>query len=45
MRTIYEEECTLYNTEDKTYEIEEAYRKEDEQMMIRLIKVRGNLWT
>jgi hypothetical protein len=25
--------------------IEEAYEKEDEQMMIRLIKIRGSLWT
>ena len=29
----------------KTREIEEAYEKEDEEMMIRLIKVRSSLWT
>ena len=30
---------------DKTQEIEDAYNKEDEEMMIRLIKVRHGLWT
>ena len=30
---------------DKTHEIEDAYRKEDEEMMIRLIKIREALWT
>ena len=30
---------------DKTHEIEEAYEREDEEMMIRLIKVRHALWT
>jgi len=30
---------------DKTQEIEEAYNKEDEEMMIRLIKIRQSLWT
>jgi hypothetical protein len=30
---------------DKTQAIEEAYRKEDEEMMIRLIKIRDSLWT
>ena len=30
---------------DKTHEIEEAYDREDEEMMIRLIKVRRSLWT
>ena len=30
---------------DKSREIEEAYDKEDEEMMIRLIKVRQSLWT
>ena len=30
---------------DKTQEIEEQYRKEDEEMMIRLIKVSDSLWT
>lgn len=29
----------------KSREIEEAYEKEDEEMMIRLIKIRGSLWT
>jgi hypothetical protein len=29
----------------KTHEIEEAYEKEDEDMMIRLIKIRNSLWT
>jgi len=30
---------------DKSQEIEDAYNKEDEEMMIRLIKVRHSLWT
>ncbi len=30
---------------DKTHEIEQAYEKEDEEMMIRLIKIRQSLWT
>jgi hypothetical protein len=30
---------------DKSREIEEAYEKEDEEMMIRLIKIRNGLWT
>lgn len=30
---------------DNTTKIEELYHKEDEEMMIRLIKVRGSLWT
>jgi hypothetical protein len=30
---------------DKVGEIEEAYKKEDEEMMIRLIKIRDSLWT
>ncbi len=29
----------------KTHEIEQAYEKEDEEMLIRLIKIRGSLWT
>jgi hypothetical protein len=29
----------------KTHEIEEAYEKEDEEMLIRLIKIRNSLWT
>ena len=29
----------------KSQEIEEAYEKEDEEMMIRLIKIRNSLWT
>ena len=30
---------------EKLREIEAAYEKEDEEMMIRLIKIRGSLWT
>ena len=30
---------------DKTREIEQAYEAEDEEMLIRLIKIRGSLWT
>jgi len=30
---------------DKSNEIEAAYNKEDEEMMIRLIKIRESLWT
>jgi hypothetical protein len=30
---------------DKSQEIESAYNKEDEEMMIRLIKIRQSLWT
>lgn len=30
---------------DRTHEIEEAQEKEDEEMMIRLIKIRQGLWT
>ena len=30
---------------DKSQEIEDAYNKEDEEMMIRLIKIRQSLWT
>lgn len=30
---------------DKSHEIEEQYKKEDEMMMIRLIKIRDSLWT
>jgi hypothetical protein len=40
-----EEEEMCKTALNKTYEIEEAYRKEDEKMMIRLIKVRDQLWT
>jgi hypothetical protein len=29
----------------KTREIEQAYEEEDTEMMCRLIKVRGSLWT
>jgi hypothetical protein len=29
----------------KTREIEEAYENEDEEMLIRLIKIRNSLWT
>ena len=30
---------------DKTHEIEQAYEAEDEEMLIRLIKIRHSLWT
>ena len=30
---------------DKSHEIEKAYNDEDEEMMIRLIKIRESLWT
>jgi hypothetical protein len=30
---------------DKTREIEKAYEKEDEEMLIRLIRIRNSLWT
>ena len=30
---------------DKNREIEAAYEAEDTEMLIRLIKLRGNLWT
>lgn len=30
---------------DKSHELEQAYEAEDEAMMIRLIKIRGSLWT
>jgi hypothetical protein len=40
------EEAEMCNTAlDKSREIEAAYNKEDEEMMIRLIKVRESLWT
>ena len=29
----------------KTHEIEQAYEEEDTQMLIRLVKIRGSLWT
>jgi hypothetical protein len=29
----------------KSHEIEQAYDAEDEEMMIRLIKIRNGLWT
>ena len=40
-----EEEKMCREALDKTHEIEAAYEKEDEEMMIRLIKVRNSLWT
>ena len=41
-----EEEAKMRdNALDKSREIEEAYNKEDEEMMIRLIKIRESLWT
>jgi hypothetical protein len=40
------EEKDMCNTAlNKSREIEEAYNKEDEEMMIRLIKIRESLWT
>lgn len=30
---------------DKMHEIEQMYDKEDEEMMVRLIRIRGHLWT
>jgi hypothetical protein len=40
------EEAEMCNTAlNKSREIEEAYNQEDEEMMIRLIKVRQSLWT
>ena len=30
---------------DKTHEIEQAYEKEDEEMLIRFVKLSSNLWT
>lgn len=30
---------------DKTHEIEAAYEAEDEEMLVRLIRIRGSLWT
>lgn len=40
-----EERTASRNIFDKMNEIEEAYDKEDEDMMIRLIRVRRSLWT
>jgi len=40
-----EEEETAKIALDKSQEIEEAHEREDEQMMIRLIRVRNSLWT
>lgn len=40
-----QEKIDLHAALDKSHEIEEAYEKEDEEMMIRLIKVRRSLWT
>ena len=41
-----EEEAKMRDTAlAKSYEIEAAYNKEDEEMMIRLIKIRESLWT
>jgi hypothetical protein len=40
------EEAEMCSTAlDKSREIEAAYNKEDEEMMIRLIKIRESLWT
>ncbi len=43
-KTIEEEEMSKTALE-KSHEIEEAYDREDEEMMIRLIRVRKSLWT
>ena len=40
-----EEEKMCRTALDKSYEIEAAYEAEDEEMMIRLIKIRNTLWT
>ena len=40
-----EEETLSRQTLDKLHKIEEQYEKEEEEMMIRLIKVRNSLWT
>lgn len=40
------EEAEMCNAAlDKSHQIEESYKKEDEEMMIRLIKIRESLWT
>ena len=40
-----EEEEMCKTALDKSNEIEAAYNKEDEEMMIRLIRIRQSLWT
>lgn len=35
----------IYEMVDKSNELEEQYRKEEDEMLIRLIKIRGCLWT
>lgn len=40
-----EEEKATRESLDRCHELEEAYEKEDEEMMIRLIKVRRGMWT
>lgn len=40
-----QEQETSLRALDKTHEIEEAYEREDEDMLIRLIRIRGSLWT
>ena len=40
-----EEEVMRDNSLAKLREMEESYEKEDEEMMIRLIKIRESLWT
>ena len=46
METRSPEEAEMStNALNKTREIEEAYEKEDEEMLIRLIRIRKNLWT
>jgi hypothetical protein len=40
-----EEKKQIKKLSKKCYEIEDQYDKEDEEMMIRLIKIRHSLWT
>ena len=40
-----EERAEIRRSLDLSTEIEERYKKEDEEMMIRLIKIRDSLWT
>lgn len=40
-----EDKDMLHKLMDEVHKIEEAYEKEDEEMMIRLIKIRQSLWT
>jgi hypothetical protein len=40
-----EERVEVMQMLDKTHEIEKQYNDQDEEMMIRLIKIRQSLWT